>query len=283
MGLNIGTGEAEHIYIGNTKVHRMYLGEDKFFSDSDLVAPVVASRLQIGQVEYEVTATGKSVRDAISSYTGVNSTARAFGGLKSRLFWRMMGAHSFTLDTSPSDSRFPNAVSLAGDDFADVYDFTMPLIGLGNYIPFRITGTNPEGSTSSIINSYSVWDDSRKPILEIARFGVHDARTSPRPGGGQVTTGRAYLELRTNGVVKRVRILASDGQSGNYEDQTNHMRAGLVTGSRSGIFNAGYYVIGGVGFNFVRNGAVWDPSFRIRVEMEVASNTLDVSGQRALL
>ena len=195
----------------------------------------------------------------------------------------MTNAHSFTIDTSPSDSRFPGTVNLAGDDFAEVYDFTMPLIGLGAYIPFRVTGTNPEGSVSSIVNSYSVWDDTHKPILEIARFGVHNRRTSPNPGGGQITTGQVYMELRTNGVVKRVRILASDGQSGNHEDQTEHLRAGLVTGSRSGIFNAGYYVIGGVGFNFVRNGAVWDPSFRIRVELEVASNTLDVSGQRALL
>ena len=265
------------LYRGSVPYKWLWHGNDLIFSDYRNDVPQIGSAVFLEQVDYEVGTVGRRIGGPIE-WTGINATARAFKGLKCRFDWYWDDSQEvWTQVLTPGNIPLPLP---PGGTTRQHRVFAHPDVGAGVATPFVITASNPDGSASTRVGTYSVSDSTTRPILGIAKQGVTNAHQVPST---LAETARPYFEFRTNAIITRVVMEASDNQGNRFTDQTRHLQEGYVTGTRSGVYNAGYILSSGTTFTFGQHNGLWNPSFRIRIWIEGESDAqFDQSGIRVI-
>ena len=269
--INVNRQSISHAYADGVKILRGYSDGVKFYHDSDLVAPVPVLHPGIQRVLYEVPSSRKFLGMHLF-FGAINNSNPVYQGMKCSIVWRFRGEDSTILDAN--DNRYTESHSFPATHVDRQYKLSLPSLGtLGsNPILFRVTATNREGTTVRTVDPYAMEPDgTSSPVVALAKVAAYRWHQMP---GVQAGTAYPYFEIRTNGKISRIRVNAA-GQEGRFEDQTSHIREGLVTGSRSGIYNAGYILTCGFSVNFTFSNGNWYPQVRVRVELENSDVTLD--------
>lgn len=268
-GINLRRGNENQyleLYRGVVPYKWLFAGENLVFSDYRNDVPQVGSALFLEQVDYEVPITGRRIGGPIE-YTGINANARAFKNLKCRLdwLWDISQQEVWTQTLTPGNVILPNPTS---STVRQNHVFAHPDPGSpATSTPWRITAVNPDGSANTAVGVYSVWSASdRRERIQIARTAAQRVRQVP--GRPDSATATPYYEIRTDAIIRRIELRASDGQEGSFADQTEHLVEGLVTGTSSSVYNSGYVLTSGVSFTFRETGGVWNPSMTMTVYIE---------------